>query len=246
MDLTLVPYQPNSQSPFFNLLNVKYKECMKNHAASIGGHANDGCGEFLPLADQPFTCAACGCHRNFHRREGGSSSSSAVPHLLLPPPLPPHHHHHQFLYNAGAPSALKKRPDHEFEDAADDDDDDDDNDRRSETPEREEVNMEFGGARSAAAVEAAKSKRFRTKFTPEQKEKMLEFAEKIGWRINRNDDVALNLFCNEIGVKRNVLKVWMHNNKNAHRRGGEAATPPSSAVASAAAPPSVAPPQSVN
>ena len=30
--------------------------------------------------------------------------------------------------------------------------------------------------------------------------------------------MALNQFCSEIGVKRNVLEVWMHNNKNAHRR----------------------------
>ncbi|WCJ44254.1 Zinc-finger homeodomain protein 2 [Euphorbia peplus] len=242
MDLTLVPYQhqhqhqcSKSQPPFFN--NLKYKECLKNHAASLGGHAHDGCGEFMPPSDHSFTCAACGCHRNFHRREG---SSSLPHHLLLPPPPPPQ----IFLYNAGA-APLKKRPDHDFEDD-DGADDDDDHDRRSETPEREEVNMnvEFGG-RSAADVAAAmaKSKRFRTKFTAEQKEKMLAFAEKIGWRISKHDDVALNQFCNEIGVKRNVLKVWMHNNKNAHRR--RDATPPSSAVA--APPPSVGPPpQSVH
>ena len=57
-------------------------------------------------------------------------------------------------------------------------------------------------------------KRVRTKFTPEQKERMREFAEKQGWRIQRNDDGALDRFCDEIGVKRQVLKVWMHNHKN--------------------------------
>lgn len=46
-----------------------YKECMKNHAATIGGHAVDGCGEFMPPPSSALTCAACGCHRNFHRRE---------------------------------------------------------------------------------------------------------------------------------------------------------------------------------
>jgi ZF-HD class homeobox domain-containing protein len=55
-------------------------------------------------------------------------------------------------------------------------------------------------------------KRFRTKFTPEQKERMHEFAEKQGWRINRNDG-ALERFCHEIGVRRPVLKVWMHSSR---------------------------------
>uniref|UniRef100_J3LY14 ZF-HD dimerization-type domain-containing protein n=1 Tax=Oryza brachyantha TaxID=4533 RepID=J3LY14_ORYBR len=71
-------------------------------------------------------------------------------------------------------------------------------------------------------------KRFRTKFTPEQKERMREFAEKQGWRINRNDDGALDRFCLEIGVKRHVLKVWMHNHKN------QLASSPTSAAAAAA------------
>ncbi|GJN27588.1 hypothetical protein PR202_gb15620 [Eleusine coracana subsp. coracana] len=48
---------------------------------------------------------------------------------------------------------------------------------------------------------------------------MREFAEKQGWRINRNDDGALERFCHEIGVRRQVLKVWMHNHKNHHAAG---------------------------
>lgn len=60
---------------------------------------------------------------------------------------------------------------------------------------------------------ATPKKRFRSKFTPEQKEKMVEFAERVGWRIPREDDVEVQRFCLEIGVKRQVLKVWMHNNK---------------------------------
>ncbi|KAF2317432.1 hypothetical protein GH714_022244 [Hevea brasiliensis] len=57
------------------------------------------------------------------------------------------------------------------------------------------------------ATGGTKSKRYRTKFTNEQKDRMLEFAEKIGWRIHKHDNVALNQFCNEIGVTRNVLKM---------------------------------------
>lgn len=29
-------------------VSFSYKECLKNHAASLGGHALDGCGEFMP------------------------------------------------------------------------------------------------------------------------------------------------------------------------------------------------------
>lgn len=57
-------------------------------------------------------------------------------------------------------------------------------------------------------------KRFRTRFTQEQKDKMLEFAERVGWRIQKQDEGAVEEFCGEIGVRRQVLKVWMHNNKH--------------------------------
>ncbi|XP_017240933.1 mini zinc finger protein 2-like [Daucus carota subsp. sativus] len=52
---------------------VTYGECQKNHAANIGGYAVDGCREFLASGEEgteaAFTCACCGCHRSFHRRE---------------------------------------------------------------------------------------------------------------------------------------------------------------------------------
>lgn len=57
-------------------------------------------------------------------------------------------------------------------------------------------------------------KRFRTKFTAEQKEKMLEFAEKVGWRMQKEEEQLVQDFCSEVGVRRHVLKVWMHNNKH--------------------------------
>ncbi|KAJ9145959.1 hypothetical protein P3X46_028284 [Hevea brasiliensis] len=254
MDLTLVPYQHTSPSPPHhndhdhdhdssphpiiirptpdNFL-VKYKECMRNHAASIGRHANDGCGEFMPRGDDGtldcLTCAACGCHRNFHRREGASSLQ--FDHL----------HHQVFSYNG---VSGKK---HLMTSYFDDGDDIDDHDRRSETPEKEKANVVSSGVRAAAtAAGGGKSKRFRTKFTQEQKDRMLDFAEKIGWRIHKHDDVALNHFCNEVGITRNVLKVWMHNNKNTHRR-QEAALPVTAVAASPPSPPPLppAPPQPV-
>ncbi|CAB4281005.1 unnamed protein product [Prunus armeniaca] len=52
---------------------VRYGECQKNHAANLGGYAVDGCREFMASGEEgtteALTCAACGCHRNFHRRE---------------------------------------------------------------------------------------------------------------------------------------------------------------------------------
>ncbi|XP_010258353.1 PREDICTED: mini zinc finger protein 2 [Nelumbo nucifera] len=53
--------------------SVRYGECQKNHAANIGGYAVDGCREFMAGGEEgtiaALRCAACGCHRNFHRRE---------------------------------------------------------------------------------------------------------------------------------------------------------------------------------
>ena len=52
---------------------VHYKECQRNHAAGIGGYAVDGCREFMASSPEgtpgALLCAACGCHRSFHKRE---------------------------------------------------------------------------------------------------------------------------------------------------------------------------------
>ncbi|VFQ62740.1 unnamed protein product [Cuscuta campestris] len=61
--------------------SVRYVECQRNHAANIGGYAVDGCREFMPCGGDgtadALTCAACGCHRNFHRREVDSEVSES-------------------------------------------------------------------------------------------------------------------------------------------------------------------------
>lgn len=57
-------------------------------------------------------------------------------------------------------------------------------------------------------------KRFRTKFSQVQKEKMQELADKLGWRIQREDEELVQQLCNETGITRQVFKVWMHNNKH--------------------------------
>ncbi|KAK3030860.1 hypothetical protein RJ639_030199 [Escallonia herrerae] len=75
-------------------------------------------------------------------------------------------------------------------------------------------NMSLAAANTGAIAHPNGRKRFRTKFTQDQKEKMYEFAEKVGWKIQKRDEDLISDFCNEIGVDRGVLKVWMHNNKS--------------------------------
>ncbi|KAG6482199.1 hypothetical protein ZIOFF_058830 [Zingiber officinale] len=193
---------------------AKYRECLKNHAASIGGNATDGCGEFMPSGEEgsmeALKCSACGCHRNFHRKEaegeeqlpspleylrplsqlrGTDARKAAVgsaPRLLLPGP---NHYHHLLPRVAGPHGMIMPLQ------------------QQQQTSESEEMEV----ARPAALM---MKKRFRTKFTAEQKEKMLGFAEKAGWRLQKQEDSVVQQFCQEIGVKRRVLKVWMHNNKH--------------------------------
>ncbi|GLT55891.1 hypothetical protein SLA2020_289760 [Shorea laevis] len=147
-----------------NTTNNLYKECLRNHAASLGSYATDGCGEFTLDDTCPtiLQCAACGCHRNFHRKVVNYHGD----------------------------------------------------------PENSVELMEYGGDGGArrqveSAGERSSTKRFRTKFTAEQKEKMLEFAEKLGWKLQRKEEEdEVEKFCRGIGVSRQVFKVWMHNHKN--------------------------------
>ncbi|GLT54882.1 hypothetical protein SLA2020_280440 [Shorea laevis] len=43
---------------------------------------------------------------------------------------------------------------------------------------------------------------------------MFQFAERVGWKMQKRDEELVLKFCNEIAVEKGVLKVWMHNNKN--------------------------------
>ncbi|CAI9116760.1 OLC1v1017996C1 [Oldenlandia corymbosa var. corymbosa] len=221
--------KPKSSSPFGrsnNSSNVRYRECLKNHAASIGGNVTDGCGEFMPGGEEgsleAFKCAACQCHRNFHRKEisGENSSAAIVVHQLqLPPPLPSPSMNHR---GGGG------------------------GEHHWTTTMVQPVKMAFGGSggggggSASAATDSSSEelnfnayqstsippppqfvlakKRFRTKFSTDQKEKMLAFADKLGWRIPREDDTEVQRFCAEVGVKRQVFKVWMHNNKNSAKK----------------------------
>ncbi|XP_021274153.1 zinc-finger homeodomain protein 6 [Herrania umbratica] len=212
---------------------IRYRECMKNHAASMGGHVMDGCGEFMPSGEEgtpeALKCAACECHRNFHRKEINGETQYAPscyyysynpnknnnrrdtthpPSQLHPQQPIPLHQQRFSLGLSTSPTAMPIAP----------------------------VMMNFGGGGPAesssedlnmfhsnaggqiSAQPQSSKKRFRTKFSQEQKDKMMEFAEKLGWRIQKQDEQEVQQFCAQVGVKRQVFKVWMHNNKQAMKK----------------------------
>lgn len=204
----------------------RYRECLKNHAVGLGGHAVDGCCEFLPAGVEgsldALKCAACNCHRNFHRKDTDHASPSSAaattndagfnftphPHPQHHPPfLLPHHVAPQYYrtpsgyLHVGPPRPLALPSTSGGGGGGSYDQEDISNLNNTSSG---------GGGGSGGSG----GKRYRTKFTAEQKEKMLELAEKLGWRIQKHDDEVIQQFCNETGVKRHVLKVWMHNNKH--------------------------------
>ncbi|KAJ7968021.1 Zinc-finger homeodomain protein [Quillaja saponaria] len=79
---------------------IIYRECNRNHAALLGHVAFDGCREFLQAGGngtkEAFKCIACGCHRNFHRRDVifkpilpiNSFVANSVAPAKADPPLP--------------------------------------------------------------------------------------------------------------------------------------------------------------
>lgn len=195
---------------------VRYRECLKNHAVGIGGHALDGCGEFLPAGTEgtldALKCAACNCHRNFHRKETDSPVVNAGdPYLLTNHPHHSHHHNPppQFASYYRTPSGyLHVAGQQRTGTLALPSTSGAGGGTQSMREDQEEIWNSSGGGGGSS------KKRFRTKFTQEQKDKMLELAEKLGWRIQKHDEGVVQEFCNETGVKRHVLKVWMHNNKH--------------------------------
>ncbi|KAK8716754.1 hypothetical protein V6N13_044055 [Hibiscus sabdariffa] len=208
---------------------IRYRECLKNHAASMGAHVVDGCGEFMPSGGEgtveALKCAACECHRNFHRKEINGESQYApgppsryhtrkntVVHLQQPTPL------NQQRFSLGlsvsspstampiAPVMMNFGGGGGYASGL------------AESS-SEDLNMLYpGGQSSHDIIPQSSKKRFRTKFSQDQKDKMVEFAEKLGWRIQKQDEQELQQFCAQVGVKRQVFKVWMHNNKQAMKK----------------------------
>ncbi|GAU40376.1 hypothetical protein TSUD_265200 [Trifolium subterraneum] len=198
----------NVEEPILNSQSkTTFKECRKNHASSIGGYALDGCCEFfsdgLEGTIEFFRCDACKCHRNFHRKEIVAIEPT---HFLFkttynPQPTPistvfqtSNGYHHV----TGPPMGTTTVPTFPSDLIHDE----------AQFHVTDPINGSGGEGSSSS------KKRFRTKFSHEQKEKMLNFAMKIGWRIKKHDQNVVEIFCNKIGVKFQVFKVWMLNNKH--------------------------------
>nr|XP_043615981.1 zinc-finger homeodomain protein 2-like [Erigeron canadensis] len=184
----------------------RYLECQKNHVASATiGFVVDGCGEFMPGGEEgtieSVTCAACHCHRNFHRKEPIIPyQAPVIGHLVNYYTQPQYYRPSGYLVlTSQAPknrelAIVPVAPREGFEEILN-------------------VGASASGA-SRASGSGTTKKRFRTKFTKEQKDKMMRFAESIGWKIKKESEEVVKEFCEENGIKRQVLKVWMHNNKN--------------------------------
>ncbi|KAF8378447.1 hypothetical protein HHK36_029787 [Tetracentron sinense] len=194
---------------------VSYKECLKNHAARLGGHALDGCGEFMPSPSATPTdptslkCAACGCHRNFHRRDPEQGTQPQPPYPLgrspnspSPPPPPPL----SSLHYSSAPHMLLSLSAGL-------------SDNRATTMNTTTTTTTMKTTEAIMAASPNGRKRLRTKFSKEQKDKMYMFAERVGWKMQKRDEGLVEEFCNEVGVGKGVFKVWMHNNKYTFGKG---------------------------
>ncbi|PUZ39775.1 LOW QUALITY PROTEIN: hypothetical protein GQ55_9G366600 [Panicum hallii var. hallii] len=224
-----------------------YRECLKNHAASLGGHALDGCGEFMPApgADPAdpgsLRCAACGCHRNFHRSSRRRHRTSCV----------------MAARRGEAPEdRLPTAFDEETESSDEGSDFDEDRGGAAGLPPATAAHAPRAGHRRAGRLDprgcaeatcppgpvpspgaaAAARKRFRTKFSPEQKQRMQALSERLGWRLQKRDEAVVDESCREIGVTKGVFKVWMHNNKHNFVAGHSARRSASSSAAGSPSP----------
>ncbi|XP_010547467.1 PREDICTED: zinc-finger homeodomain protein 7-like [Tarenaya hassleriana] len=175
------------------LLRSRYRECQRNHAAVTGGLVIDGCGEFMPGGEEDtpdaLKCAACGCHRSFHRKEVDGQDSQTAAYMYAQRTAPA-------LYCSGSYRAMQTHAMHRTAGIA----------RRSSSS--EEMNDEKRSGK----------KRLRTKINQEQKDKMKEFAERLGWSLQKKDEEEVDKFCSMVNLRREVFKVWMHNNKQAMKR----------------------------
>lgn len=199
------------EQPPLPMVVAGYRECRKNHAVRLGRLALDGCREFMPsstgaaLSDDNevpgyLRCAACGCHRNFHRRDYSASPGPAwsppSPRPLSPVPT---------SYYAPAPWMLRAP-----------------GNWTSGFPKLAVSLPDVNGDDGRLPGVRGRRKRERTKFSKEQKEKMEAFAEQVGWKMKTDGDdekkkKAVEEFCREVGVSRGVLKIWMNNHKRKHK-----------------------------
>ncbi|EOA24641.1 hypothetical protein CARUB_v10017911mg [Capsella rubella] len=185
---------------------AKYRECQKNHAALTGGHVVDGCCEFLAGGEEgtlgALKCAACNCHRSFHRKEVYGHKQDQM--MITPAFYSSNNSSYKAMQPRGVYPAgeIGRRTSSSSEDM------------KKILSHRNHNNVDGNGM----MMTRKKKKRVRTKINEEQKEKMKEFAERLGWRMQKKDEEEIDKFCKVVNLRRQVFKVWMHNNKQAMKR----------------------------
>ncbi|KAJ1394795.1 ZF-HD homeobox protein, Cys/His-rich dimerization domain [Sesbania bispinosa] len=143
---------------------VLYKECRHNPVAKLGRVSHDGCPEFLQdTANDAMLCAACGCHRSFHRK--------------------------QIVYK---PIDIPQIADNNMT-------------ATRSSPVGPVVQFNPPGP------EPPKTRK-RTRFTPEQKNRMMSFAERFEWKPQRANKEEIQHFCLEMGITHKIFMVWLRNN----------------------------------
>ncbi|KAJ6681847.1 ZINC-FINGER HOMEODOMAIN PROTEIN 1 [Salix koriyanagi] len=133
-------------------------------------------------------CAACNWHRNFHCKEtdGGGGGEIILYHSYHHQQQPKFSPYYRDPPPAWVPSSLDTNS--------------------AERPLALPAASGGGGGRGGGGGGSSSKKRFGTKFSPEQKEKMLAFAERLGWRIQKHDEASVEQFSADNGLKQHVLK----------------------------------------
>ncbi|KAL0702781.1 hypothetical protein Bca4012_058903 [Brassica carinata] len=134
---------------------------------------------------ESLLCAACDCHRSFHRKEIEGMfvvKLNSFGHSQRPP-----------VSRHVSPNMMSFGGGRGGRDPAE-----------SSTEDLNKFHQSFDG-NGVDQYQYHPKERFRTKFNQEQKEKMMEFAEKIGSTMSKPEDNEVNQFCREINVERQVF-----------------------------------------
>ncbi|KAG7597050.1 ZF-HD homeobox protein Cys/His-rich dimerization domain [Arabidopsis suecica] len=159
-----------------------YRECMRNHAAKLGSYAIDGCLEFSQSATGDL-CAACGCHRSYHRRIDVISSAQ-VTHTRFP---------FTSLRRVKQLARLKWKTAEERNEEEEEEDTEE-----TSTEEKMTVQRRRKSKFTAEQREAMKEYAAKLGWTLKDKRALRE---------------EIRVFCEGIGVSRYLFKTWVNNNK---------------------------------
>ncbi|XP_071713680.1 zinc-finger homeodomain protein 2-like [Rutidosis leptorrhynchoides] len=201
---------PNKGKEMNNPISFRYRECRKNVSPNAMHPIFDGCGEFVSSGPEDTLeatiCAACKCHMSFHRKEEIGQQQQQEQQLQQQV-----HDVHRYQHNyvpAGNIQVTSSSTSHAPNE-----------DKCTQvlslpSAQREDKKEIVTSGSSGGEGSSGARKRQRTKFTSEEKDKMLRFAVSIGWRKNKENECEVNNFCKETGIKRKAFIVWMHNNKH--------------------------------